>query len=266
MKVNFHIKDLLLRLFTIGNLRPYFFILGFQKCGTTSLYNYLMELDEFIPGLAKEIDTFSEKKFSIGRFHQNFPAKKNNKKTGLASHLFTYVPWSIPRLKEHYPNAKFLIIMRNPIDRAYSHYQHYQRTGGDPDKTFEYHIKKEFEIINGIKNFEDVYEIYDKTVSFSNYGMFITKGLYYFYLKHIRQHGLDFYPVFLEDLEENFETEFEKIMRYLEVSPENLPKNIKHNAGGTYNVIQSETRQKLSDFYAPYNELLFKFLGMESKW
>lgn len=119
-------KNLVLSLFVFFNMqggKPDFFILGFPKCGTTSLFFYLKEHPQIIDK-GKEIQGLNtihksrkhrleyEKKFhDLGKGYLNFSAN----------------PFDIfvdPKIvKKYYPNSKLIIMVRNPVNRFFSHYQ-----------------------------------------------------------------------------------------------------------------------------------------------
>lgn len=104
---------------------PNFLIIGAQKSGTTSLFNYINEnANNFIPPKSKELYFFSER-YSKGMpwYRAHFPFKiKESYLTGEATPDYLYYHKSAKRVYENYPNIKFIILLRNPVDRAYSQY------------------------------------------------------------------------------------------------------------------------------------------------
>ena len=120
-----------------ANLRdlPDFAIIGAQKAGTTSLYNFITKHPAIAPASIKEVEYFSMR-YSLGEswYRSNFPmdlsrrrlAKKINQEiiTGEASPYYLFHPTAPNRMKDLLPDAKLIVILRNPVDRAYSHYHH----------------------------------------------------------------------------------------------------------------------------------------------
>jgi hypothetical protein len=62
----------------------------------------------------------------------------------LAKHVFTmYRPEAVRRLKQHNPDARVFVLLRDPVKRAYSSYWYSRRRGWDPADTFEHAIEWE---------------------------------------------------------------------------------------------------------------------------
>jgi len=111
-----------------GTLHPFpnYLIIGAAKCGTGSLYRYLIQHPEIKPALTKEV-RFFDKYYDKGTnwYRVSFPFKnflRRNYVTGEATPRYLDHPHAPKRVKEVIPNAKFIILLRNPIDRAYSMY------------------------------------------------------------------------------------------------------------------------------------------------
>ena len=116
-------------------LLPDFLIIGYQKCGTTSLYNYLAQHTNIAPAGRKETHYFSISYWrGINWYKSYFPTIFTKKKkggktngkfiTGEASPQYIYHTYSLDRIQKTLPNVKLILLLRNPIDRAYSAYQH----------------------------------------------------------------------------------------------------------------------------------------------
>ncbi len=139
--------------------KPGFLIVGAAKCGTTSLFHYLNEHPKiFIPEI-KECRYFSQ----LGNDHQGLGAEyfvntgisdengylelfKNQKDKlcgDISNDYLYYYERSIPNIKKLLgEDVKIIIILRNPVDRAYSNYMHSVRDGWE-DSSFEEAIIKE---------------------------------------------------------------------------------------------------------------------------
>lgn len=130
-------KSLILRASIIAQLpyqhiRPRFLIIGAQKCGTTSLFRHLGYHPTFRPPATKEIDYFWHN-WQRGRswYWANFPVKTNNSSiiTGEATPDYLYHPSVPSRVQGLLPDIKLIIMLRNPVRRAISHYFHEVRLG-----------------------------------------------------------------------------------------------------------------------------------------
>ena len=125
---------------SVGYDLPDFLIIGAQKCGTTSLYGYLTEHPCVHPASDKEIGYFDR---FYGRgvewYRAQFPsrlrkyyervARGRSFLTGEASSGYVLNPNALARIAAVLPNVKLILVQRNPVDRAYSHYQHTTRMG-----------------------------------------------------------------------------------------------------------------------------------------
>ena len=112
---------------------PDFFIGGAQKSGTTSLHVLLQQHQEvFIPRRPQEIHFFDrEESWARGRdwYESLFGQWRGEKRVGQTSPLILYQPEAGERIARLVPQARFLFILRHPLDRAYAHYWHEVKKG-----------------------------------------------------------------------------------------------------------------------------------------
>jgi hypothetical protein len=120
--------------------KPNFFILGAAKCGTTTLYAYLKRHPDIFMSRVKEPTFFCEG-FQVVKdpveYFELFDGVKDERVIGEASHAYFSNPSSARVLKALFPEAKFVVILRNPADRAYSLYHHMRRKGDEKTASFE---------------------------------------------------------------------------------------------------------------------------------
>lgn len=108
---------------------PDFVILGAQKAGTTSLFAYLAAHPAITPPAQKEIHFF-DRQWNLGvdwylkQFPQDLPA---GHLTGEATPYYLYHPLAPERLAAVLPRARLLVLLRDPVARAISHF-HYARS------------------------------------------------------------------------------------------------------------------------------------------
>lgn len=122
--------------------KPNFFIVGTPKAGTTSLYHYLDEHPEIYMSPIKETNYFSyaeireqglyyneEHVLTADQYADQFAGVTNEKAVGEASVSYLFYP-SVPlKIKEFNPEAKIIVVLRNPVDRGFSHYLMDKRLG-----------------------------------------------------------------------------------------------------------------------------------------
>lgn len=118
---------------------PDFLILGGQRCGTSSLYKYLGRHPGIAPSLRKEVEYFTidySKGESWYRAHFPLEARRTlanvrgrDLKTFEATPDYLFDPRAPKRAASLLPDAKCIVMLRDPVERAYSHYHHNVRLG-----------------------------------------------------------------------------------------------------------------------------------------
>lgn len=108
------------------HLAPSFIILGAQKAGTTALFQMLSDHPALIPPRKKELDHFNvDEDYAKGMDHylSNFPLRSVSRErtTFEASPAYLYHASKVaPRLKLNLPSVSCVIILRDPVQRAFS--------------------------------------------------------------------------------------------------------------------------------------------------
>lgn len=121
---------------------PNFIIVGAAKAGTRALIDYLDQHNE-IYTYPDEIHFFS-KNYNKGiDWYQKFFKNVNDEKAiGEKSPSYFTSSKTPERIFQNIPDVKLIFLLRNPVDRAYSHYWHAVR-GGRIKNGFEEKIKNE---------------------------------------------------------------------------------------------------------------------------
>ena len=255
---------------------PNFLIIGYPKSGTTSLFEYLLKHPNVLPPKGKEIDYF-DRLYSRGQnwYKTAFPLQstmkinsqinKTKMLTGEATPRYIYNPNALHRIKKTLPKCKFIILLRNPIDRAFSHYimnikNEYEYL------SFEDALKKENERIkNRVKKMKE-----DPNYFSWNYDLYayLEHGIYVNQLKR----WMEVFPrdqfliVQSEEFLQNTSQTYQNVLKYLDLpkwEPDEFRLFKKRDYKEKMNV---ETRKKLSEFFRPNNEKLYEFLGQRFDW
>jgi hypothetical protein len=103
--------------------RIHFLIIGAQKCGTSSLAEYLKGHPQIEMASPKEVHFFNFKWDKGIRWYHRFFDFKHNRIQGEATPYYMVHPEAAARAKQYNPNLKIIALLRNPVERAYSHYQ-----------------------------------------------------------------------------------------------------------------------------------------------
>lgn len=111
-----------------GN-EPSIFILGGQKCGTSSLHFYLEQHPEICGGTSKEVGYF-HRDIYFGRSYSDYQKEFLGSKQHLyvdSTPEYLYHPDTSKQIFEVQPSAKMIVLIRDPVKRAYSAWNHYRQ-------------------------------------------------------------------------------------------------------------------------------------------
>lgn len=255
---------------------PDFYILGVEKGGTSSLYNYLVQHPFIHSAVTKEIN-FINKYYDRGTnwYRVCFPFNfqkfidkhflRKNFITGEASVRYFDYPHSPERIKKLTPNAKFILLLRNPIDRAYSEYSMTARWGVEK-LSFEEAINIEKE--RTTKEYEKM--INDQNYYHENYfrHAYLKRGIYIDLLKRWLEYfpREQFYIAKSEDFFENPSVIYNKILKFLDLSMWELEEYEIIRLISKKSKIDMKLRKKLVEFFKPHNERLYQYLGINFHW
>lgn len=108
---------------------PDFIIIGTQKGGTTALFEMLSRHPEVSPSRVKEVHYFDINYHRGERWYRRHFHRTDAQRCGEASPYYLYHPMVPDRLKALVPAARLIVILRDPVERALSHYFHSVRRG-----------------------------------------------------------------------------------------------------------------------------------------
>lgn len=210
-----------------------FLIIGAQKAGTTSVYDWIgQHPDIYAPQHLKDFPFFrGDKLYSKG---ENFLNKQignvdNSKVVGAGSVQYLFFENIPKRIYDYNKNIKLIAILRNPIDRAISAYR-YAVERGLENRTFSEAIN--YEIKYGLNAYKDYRE--------ANQKFYLKRGLYYQQLNNYYKYFSkdQILVLFFEELIKNKEQLLSKIFQFLEVPYyNNINYNKKNITQGATNTI-----------------------------
>lgn len=109
---------------------PTFIIAGAMRSGTTSLNGYLREHPDVAVSQPKEVHFFDHNfDRGIDWYLEHFGAVRGEMAVGEATPDYLYHPAAMERIAATIPDVKLLVLLRNPVERAYSHYWHNRSRG-----------------------------------------------------------------------------------------------------------------------------------------
>lgn len=257
---------------------PDFLIIGAAKSGTTSLFHYISQHPGIATPSVKEVNYFSNaRNFPYGEdwYRAHFPTKKHidnlslklgyPARTGEATPSMNINSYAI-NAHALVPEAKIVIILRNPVDRAYSQYQHQVRKIPGEKLSFWDAIQKEAERTSEdlVKNLCDP----------NNVGHDLRRYGYTHRSKYIDQieHWLHYFRkdqlmiVNFAAFRDDPELICNSICRFIGLPPYRLTIAAPLNVGRYRERMEERCRDYLIDIFRPYNRRLFDFLGEDWGW
>ncbi len=132
--------------------KPEFMVIGAAKCGTTSLSSYLPLHPQIKICDPKEPNYWSWQLCNMAQYQSLFvntpPVSSPNADQRIGGEYSTSSllhPLVPRRVRAHLPALKIIVLLRNPVERAYSHFIMSQRQGFEPIRSFDDIVRKEIE-------------------------------------------------------------------------------------------------------------------------
>jgi len=231
---------------------PDFVIIGAQKGGTSFLYHLLTRHPLVEPAARKELHFFDHPEyFDHGAewYRRCFPrlsAEDGQRSiTGEATPYYLFDPPVAKRMAEIVPKARLIALLRNPIDRAFSHYQMQVKRGTEP------------------RTFEEAIEQQDS--SYMSRGIYVDQLLRWFEFFGKEQ-------MLILKSEDFFERPVETlkvVLTFLDLpdwQPEASKLQQRRHSGTYTQKMDPSTRQRLEAYFEPYNQRLYECLDVDFGW
>ena len=211
---------------------PNLLIVGAAKSGTTSLHNYLKQHPEIFMSNHKEPHFLINKEIGENRIPKGvkklneyislFDGSDTFKYRGESSAMYLQFPnIAIKNIKKYLEkDLKIIIMLRNPIDRAFSGYQHVKRFNVDEELTFAQAL--------------DVCEDrYFKQTSLTPATRYIHIGMYYDFVKKFMHSFPDqIHVIIYDDFIADTQNELSKVFSFLKVKKIDVNITEKYMVGG----------------------------------
>ena len=211
---------------------PNLLIVGAAKSGTTSLHNYLKQHPEIFMSNHKEPHFLINKEIGENRipkavkklneYSNLFDGSDTFKYRGESSAMYLQFPnIAIKNIKKYLEkDIKIIIMLRNPIDRAFSGYQHVKRFNIDEELTFEQAL-------------EVCEDRYFKQTSLTPATRYIHIGMYYDFVKKFMHSFSDqIHVIIYDDFIADTQNELSKVFSFLKVKKIEININEKYMVGG----------------------------------
>jgi len=257
-------------------MTPGFLIIGGQRCGTTSMYRTLRAHPAVLPPVAHKgvhyFDTNYDK--GMGWYRAHFPLERTaarvEKQTGVrplafeSSPYYMFHPLAADRIARDLPGVKVIVLLRDPVERAYSAHAH-ELARGFETEDFDTALALEDERLAGEADRILVDPRYNSH-SLQHHG-YLQRGRYAEHLERLesilgrdRMHVVDSHRFFSEP-----EPVYDDVLRFLGLPHTGYPAFERHNARPR-SPMDEALRARLDEHFAPYDERLAGWLGRPVSW
>lgn len=239
-------------------------IVGVQKAGTTSLARLLSKHPDIYLPSRKELHFFDDRQLSDSRnyrlYHSFYFNYRGQRMVGEATPSYLYAPYAASALKEYNPRLKLIIVLRNPIDRAFSQYNMNIRLGIET-LPFDEALKCEEQRLVGHRM------DYGRGTVANRYS-YKERGLYALQIQKL----LSYFPadqlcvLKYEHLVADYLVTLRQVYQFLNVGYFFI-ENVRMNTNTRAGTMTTEVREYLTEFFSPEVGALEKLLGWDlSTW
>jgi hypothetical protein len=257
-------------------LEPGFMLIGAHRCGSTSLFKALAEHPQISrPPVNKGTDYYTlnywrGRDWFRGHFAVAASARVRARKLGkpVAFEACTYYmfhPLALERIRTDYPDMKFIVSLRDPVERAFSAYKHELARGFEWETSFERALELEEERLVGELDRIRADPTYE---SFSHrHHAYVGRGQYAEQLDR----AFSIYPreqFLVLDSDSFFATpaqEYARILDFLGLETFEPKHFDQHNARPS-SPMAAATRARLVSHFSPWDAALHRTLGRSTGW
>jgi glycosyltransferase involved in cell wall biosynthesis len=259
---------------------PDFAIVGAKRGGTTSLYNYLLEHPSVTPMFPGREHIKGAHYFDVEYprgadwYRSHFPMKVAGRQlarphlarpvTGEGSPYYLFHPLAAQRMAADVPDVRLVILLRDPVERAYSHYKERLRNGREA-LDFEDALDAEPARLRGeaerIAAEPGYHSVAHEDHSYVAQGRYLDMLPRWFERFPPEQ----FHIVASEDFYEDPNRIANEVWAYLGLSPFTLRSRKRHNFHQAQD-LPAGTRERLRETFADHNRELEEYLGRQLPW
>ena len=251
---------------------PNFLIIGAMKSGTSSLFHYLTQHPELVPAFRKEIHYFDQDEASFGGrtenlawYRSHFPIKAMIPSRSLvyeATPKYLCHASSAERISEALPAARLIVLLRNPSERAISHYFHTPTNRADPASLHA-------AMLDDVARCAPLGKSRDESSAFPDHTSYVGRGVYRPQIERYLDHfdRGDLHVINSERFFEDPGPVLSSLFAFLGVRADHTITDLAaRNVSTRDKRAWPRTRAVLDDYFRPHNERLFEMLGTRYDW
>ncbi|WP_084957110.1 sulfotransferase family protein [Thermoactinospora rubra] len=266
------------RLTSARRVLPSFLIVGAQRCGTTSLYRALAQHPLLLkPVLHKGVHYF-DIAYDRGPdwYRAHFPltvgAALVRRRYGgrplafESSPYYLFHPLAGERIARDLPGVKLVVLVRDPVERAFSAHAHELARGFETEPSFEYAVELECARLAGAEEF---LRAHPHAVHHSHrHHAYLARGRYAEQLDRLEPlFGRE--RILVVDSHRFFahpQAVYEEVLDFLGVPPMGYPLFERYNGRPRPRPLPESLRQALMDHFEVYDTQLVRWLGGDPSW
>lgn len=256
------------------NALPDFYIVGSMKSGTTALFMHLETNPDVAAASRKEIQYYTTNRDLGLNFYRSFFPKLadlepcgnayGRQVTGEATPDYIFHPAAPELCKQITPDAKFVLLMRNPVDRAFSHWKQGRRFKFETEDFVEAIALEEVRLAGEDAKLRAEPTYYSYRHQLYSY---LARGRYAEQIENwLRHFNRDqFLFINADDMFESGAEISNKVSDFIGISYHPEP-DVGSRFKGMEGDIEPKIRAELDAYFKPYNQALYKLVGEDYRW
>jgi len=264
------------RLTAPWRMTPSFLVIGGQRCGTTSMYRTLSQHPSVLKAVKHKGVHYFDTDYSrgmawyLGHFPLRASAARVARRTGTPAQTFESSPYymfhplAAERIARDLPDVKVIVLLRDPVERAYSAHAH-ELARGFETEDFETALALEDQRLDG--EVERLVADPGYVSHAHQHQGYLQRGRYVEHLERLektfgrdRMHVVDSHAFFAEP-----EPVYDAVLDFLGLPHTGYPLFEQHNARPR-SPMSAELRARLEEHFAPFDERLADWLGHPVSW
>jgi hypothetical protein len=242
-------------------------IVGVKRAGTRRLYANLLKHPRCFAAVEKEIDYFSEHPDrSVAWYRSRFPLRRRIVRRG--GHVIEVSPSYLPtpsalrRMKKVLPGARVIVLLRDPVSRAFAHYQH-AKSRYVESRSFEAAVAEElrdnaFPARRGIALADDATPMLG----------YVSRGYYALQLELLLKVYSRNRVIFIDSasMSDDIGAVCERVFDFMGLDSCDVESGKSGNCYFSHEIIDPRVAQRLREHYRPHDEMLGELLGQSFGW